>query len=346
MKRPIISSILRDGPAAKAGLRVQDVILAVDGELLTDLPPSSVVSRLRGPAGSGVTVTVKRQDKLKTFMVTRERVSVKTVYASAFVDRGWEFGYLRIDSFLQGNTCAAVRRALRRILKPALNGIILDLRNNAGGLIDQAVCVADMFLPSGEVVLEVRDVERPGRSRRMRTRHRQLTGVPMVTLVNATTASASEVLAGALQDTAGALCWASGHLARARCRRRGLGRFRFGPGNVHRCALLPTLRWRRPAGRHRAGPACAGAPDAGSAEHIVLREEDCFRLPCHPSLESGSNRGRRAWQPWLNVCRTRVWLRSAGNGIRKRGGRATMRCSWPRTTSRVSCSGASSRSSS
>jgi len=281
----IISSILRDGPAAEAGLRVQDVILAVDGELLTDMPPSAVVSRLRGPAGSGVTVTVKRQDKLKTFMVTRGRVSVKTVYASAFVDRGWEFGYVRIDSFLQGNTCAAVRRGLRSILKPALNGIILDLRDNAGGLIDQAVCVADMFLPSGEVVLEVREVDRPARSRRVRTRHRQVTAVPMVTLVNAATASASEVLAGALQDHGRSFV---------------LGERTFGKGTVQTARpwkgstsvlkMYTAARYYRPSsgGVQLVGiepdlPALA-RPDAGSAKPIVLREEDLFptALPPEP----------------------------------------------------------------
>lgn len=281
----IVNSILRDGPAAKAGLRVQDVILAVDGELLTDLPPSSVVSRLRGPAGSGVTVTVKRQDKLRTFMVTRERVSVKAVYASAFVDRGWQFGYLRIDSFLQGDTCAAVRRGLRKILKPVLSGIILDLRNNAGGLIDQAVCVADMFLPSGEVVIEVRDVDRPGRSRRMRTHHQPLTGVPMVTLVNANTASASETLAGALQDYGRSFV---------------LGERTFGKGTVQTARpwkgstsvleMHTAARYYRPSG---GGVQLVGIepdlpllapPDAGSAEHIVLREEDLFptALPPEP----------------------------------------------------------------
>ncbi len=281
----IVSSILRDGPAARAGLRVQDIILAVDGDLVTDLPPSSIVRRLRGPAGSGVSITAKRQDKLKTFMVTRERVSVKTVYASAFVDRGWEFGYLRVDSFLQGNTCAAVQRELRKILKPALNGIILDLRNNAGGLIDQAVCVADMFLPSGAVVLEVRDVERPARSRRMRTRQRQLTEVPLVTLVNATTASASEVLAGALQDhgrsfVVGERTFGKGTVQTARPWR----------GSSSVLEMYTAARYYRPSGRsvQLVGiepdlPAPA-QPNARSSERIVLREEDLFptALPPEP----------------------------------------------------------------
>lgn len=281
----IISSVLRDGPAAKAGLRVQDIILAVDGELLTDLPPSSIVRRLRGPEGSGVTVTVKRQDKLRKFMVTREQVSVKTAYASTFVDRGWKFGYLRIDSFLQGNTCAAVRRGLRKLLKPALNGIILDLRNNAGGLIDQAVCVADLFLPSGEVVLQARDVDRPARPRRMRTRHRQLTRVPMVTLVNASTGSASEVLAGALQDHGRSFV---------------VGERTFGKGTVQTARpwkgsssvleMYTAARYYRPSGGsvQLVGiepdlPALA-RPDSRSSQRVVLREEDLFptALPPEP----------------------------------------------------------------
>ncbi len=273
----IVTNVLRDGPADRSGLRVQDIVLAVDGELVTDLPPASVVGKLRGPEGLGVSVTVKRQDQLKTFMVVRGQVNVKNVYASVFVDRGWEFGYLRIDSFVDGNTCAEAGRGLRRVLKPALNGIVLDLRNNSGGLMDQAACVADLFLPPGEVVLQIKNVEAPENARRLRTRHRQWTEVPLVTLVNAATASAAEMLAGALQDhgrslVAGERTFGKGTVQTARPWR----------GSAAVLEMYTAARYYRPSGR---GVQLVGIEpdlpiplpvDGPSTERIVLREEDLF----------------------------------------------------------------------
>ncbi len=250
---------------------------------------------------------------------------MKTVYASAFVDRGWKFGYLRIDSFLQANTCAAVRRGLRKILKPALNGIILDLRNNAGGLIDQAVCVADTFLPSGKVVLEARDVDKPTRSRRMRTRHGQLTGVPMVTLVNAATASASEVLAGALQDhgrsfVAGERTFGKGTVQTARPWK----------GSAAVLEMYTAARYYRPSG---SGVQLVGIepdlsalarPDSDSTERIVLREEDMFPTALPPEPEKWTQPRPESVAVLAACASDRGWLKSAGAATRKRGDRMTM----------------------
>jgi carboxyl-terminal processing protease len=179
------------------------------------------------------------------------------------------------------------RRELERRLKPTLNGLILDLRDNAGGLIDQAVCVADLLLPKDEVVLEVKDVQDPQKVERIRTRNPERVRVPMVTLVNATTGSASEVLTGALQD-----------------HRRSLvvGELTFGKGTVQTVRpwqgsrqvmeLFTAARYYRPSG---AGVQLVGIePDIGvsdpadaeSDHHIVLRERDLFptALPAEPEV--------------------------------------------------------------
>ena len=282
----ILSGVLREGPAANAGLRVHDIVLAVDGELIAGLPPEAVVGRLRGPSGTEVTLVIKRQSELRSFIVTRSTVSVKNVYSATLVDRGWEFAYLRVDSFLSGDTCRDVRRAWRKLRKPALNGLILDLRNNAGGLIDQAVCVADFLLPSGQTVLEMREVEQQGTTRRIRTRHGQLIDVPMVTLVNATTGSASEVLAGALQDHG---------------RSYVVGERTFGKGTVQTARpwnpsgsvveFYTVARYHRPSGRSvqligiRPDVEAYEQPGPLPKGRVVLREGDLFPTALAPETE-------------------------------------------------------------
>ncbi len=283
----IVSGLTRLGAAARAGVHIHDVILAIDGEATAGLSPESVLARLQGPRHTSVMLTVKHQDKLRTLTVSRDDMSARNVYARAFVDRGRQYAYLRIDSFTGVGTCAEVQREVGRLLKPGLNGLILDLRDNAGGLIDQAVCVADMFLPADELVLVMRDVDEVGRKRSFRTRYRQLTDVPLVILVSHATGSASEVLAGALQD-----------------HQRGfvVGERTFGKGTVQTARpwndsdsilqFYTAARFYRPSG---VGVQLAGIqPDLEAHERpysmannrIVLREGDLFAtaLPPEPAV--------------------------------------------------------------
>ncbi len=285
----LVTSVVREGPAANAGLRTQDFILAVDGEAVAGLTAESLVERLRGENGTQVRVTVKRQDEIKTMLIRRDLVRVNNVVAFGFVDRGWQFIYLKIDSFLQNNTCNEVRRALARQLKPNLNGLILDLRDNPGGLIDQAVCVADLFLPEAEVVLEIRDVREKRRSERIRTRGDARVRVPMVTLVNANTGSASEVLAGALQDhgrapVVGELTFGKGTVQTARP----------WPGSRSIMEFFTVARYYRPSGVGvqligiEPDIPAAEIPETGTRARVVLREGDFF--------PTALARERRIWE--------------------------------------------------
>lgn len=214
---------------------------------------------------------------------TVDHSGISNTRATSFVDRGREFAYLRIDSFTSGGTCAEARREIGWLLKPSLDGLILDLRNNAGGLIDQAVCVADLFLPSGKLVLAMRDVDEQGHTRSIRTRYRQLTGVPLVTLVNPTTGSASEVLAGALQDHKRSFV---------------VGERTFGKGTVQTARpwngsdsileFYTAARYYRPSG---IGVQLVGIqpdlevseqPDPMANRRVVLREGDLFATALPP----------------------------------------------------------------
>ncbi len=273
----LVTAVVREGPAADAGLRTQDFILAVDGEAVAGMSAEALVDKLRGKRGTEVRVIVKRQDEVREIAILRDLVRVDNVVAYGFIDRGWQFVYLRIDSFLPGNTCVEVGRALARDLKPTLNGLILDLRDNAGGRIDQAVCVADLFLPQDEIVLEIRDVRGKDRTEQVHTRRDAKVRVPMVTLVNANTGSASEVLAGALQDhgrslVVGELTFGKGTVQTARPWR--------GSGSI--LEFFTVARYYRPSGVGvqligiEPDIPVAAPPGKGPRAQIVLREGDLF----------------------------------------------------------------------
>ena len=196
----LVTSIVRQGPAANAGMHVNDVILAIDDVPVSGHSVEAMVEMLRGKRGTKVIVSVKRQNEIIEIPIVRDEVEVNNVISRSFTDREWRVAYLKIDSFLRPDTCREVHRALASLIDGNHDGLILDLRDNAGGLIDQALCVADLFLPANVPVLEIRPILGNKRADRIRTRFAALTAVPMVTLVNANTGSASEVLAGALQD--------------------------------------------------------------------------------------------------------------------------------------------------
>lgn len=281
----LVTSILRGAPAAQAGLRVDDFILEIDGASTAGLSTEALVSRLRGVRGSRVNLRVKRQDRVLDLSVTRDSVAVANVVSQTLNDRGWQLAYLKIDSFLPPNTCRDFTRELERQLKPTLNGILLDLRDNAGGLIDQAVCIADLFLDEDQLVLEARNLEDPSKSESVRTRRPARARMPMVTLVNARTGSASEVLAGALQDHGRSLV---------------VGELTFGKGTVQTLRpwrgsravleLYTASRYYRPSG---VGVQLKGIepdilaldqPGTPEPDRVVLREGDLFptALPQEP----------------------------------------------------------------
>jgi carboxyl-terminal processing protease len=273
----IVTAVIRGGPAAQAGLRVHDFILEIDGDSVTGLSGDALVERLRGRQGTQVGIQVKRQDTVMELSVRRTAVTVKNVVSDAFVDRGWRLAYLKIDIFLRPDTCREFRRELTKRLKPNLNGLLLDLRDNAGGLIDQAVCVADLLLPKDEVVLEIRSVNGEKKPEQISTKHEARARVPMVTLVNATTGSASELLSGALQDHGRSLI---------------VGELTFGKGTVQTVRpwqgsrsimeFFTAARYYRPSG---VGVQLIGIepdievferPGAIPRDRIVLREQDLF----------------------------------------------------------------------
>jgi len=235
-----VVSPIDDTPAAKANLKPNDFITAIDGESVQGLSLSDAVDKMRGPANSPIKLSIRREGA-QPFDVTLIRAVIKIETAKwKLIDN---VGYIRLTQFAE-NTDSGLRKALETLKTDSggkLQGIVLDLRNNPGGLLDQAVAVAGDFLDKGEIVST--RARRPEDTQRFNAHGPDLAGgLPLVVLINDGSASASEIVAGALQD-----------------HRRGilLGTRSFGKGSVqtiiplpgHGAIRLTTARYYTPSGR-------------------------------------------------------------------------------------------------
>jgi carboxyl-terminal processing protease len=227
-------------PAYKAGIRPGDVVLKVEGKSCDGLTGTEVAEMLKGPKGTVVHISLGREgwDKPIEVAVTRDEITRPAVEYYTMVKPG--IGYVRLVSFSE-TTDSDVAEALKQLDFPKLDGLILDLRNNGGGLLNQAVGLSDMFLDKNEIVVSHRGRSSPER-RYYAVRGNQGIEVPIVVLINGQSASASEIVAGAIQD-----------------HDRGLvvGETSFGKGLVQTqiplaeetALLLTTARYYTPSGR-------------------------------------------------------------------------------------------------
>mgnify|MGYP003331564755 CR=1 FL=1 len=194
-----VVSPIDDTPASRAGIKTGDFISAIDGTSIQGLPLNEAVERMRGPADSKVTLTILRQGEKKPLEITLTRAVIRV--ESVKYEKKGDIGYIRITSFSE-KTDAGLKKAvadLKKQIGPGIRGYVLDLRNDPGGLLDQAIAVCDDFLTGGEVV-STRG-RRPEDTQRYNARGGDITdGKPLVVLVNEGSASASEIVAGALQD--------------------------------------------------------------------------------------------------------------------------------------------------
>jgi len=231
-----------DTPAAHAGLMSGDLITHLDKEQVLGLTLQEAVDKMRGPVNSPITLTVVRKGTEDPFdvKVTRDVIHINPVKYNA---EGNDVGYIRVTTFNE-QTTANLQKAiedLKKQLGPNLKGFVIDLRNNPGGLLDQAISVSDAFLDQGAIVLtRGRDLEETQRSN---ARPGDITdGQKIVVLINGGSASASEIVAGALQDH---------HRATI------LGTRSFGKGSVQTiiplgsngALRLTTARYYTPSGR-------------------------------------------------------------------------------------------------
>lgn len=221
--RVLIDSVLPDSPAARAGIKNGDVIVRIDQALVAAMDEAEVVERLRGRVSSQVKLTLTRaEDQMLTVALKRAHIVSPTVELT----RRGGIAVIKLSGFNQGtarNLAQALDRA-ERDMGAELKGLVLDMRDNPGGLLDQAISVSDMFLPSGRIVstkgrhahsLQVYDAS--GRDRSF--------NLPMVVLVNGRSASAAEIVAAALQDDGRAVI---------------VGSNSYGKGTVQNLSPLPN----------------------------------------------------------------------------------------------------------
>jgi carboxyl-terminal processing protease len=236
-----VVSPIDETPASRAGLQPGDYIVQLDGQPVMGLNLSEAVERMRGPIDSKIVLTIQRGDQ-EPFDVTLTRAVIKIQSARGRLEQG-DIAYLRVTNFTEqtGSGMESTFKKLKEEAKGNLVGVVLDLRNNPGGLLDQAIAVSDAFLDKGEIVSTRGRHE--DEAQRYNARSGDIAdGLPVIVLINGGSASASEIVAGALQD-----------------HRRGIvmGTKSFGKGSVqtiiplpaHGAMRLTTARYYTPSGR-------------------------------------------------------------------------------------------------
>jgi carboxyl-terminal processing protease len=236
-----VVSPIDETPAARAGVEAGDLISHIDGEQVLGLTLSEAVEKMRGKVGTDIEITILRESSNEPLEISLTRDIIKIQSVRSHME-GEDVGYLRITSFSE-QTFDKLRQEIREIQEKNKDvaGYVLDLRNNPGGLLDQAVAVADAFLEHGEIVSTRGRVENDIR-RYSASEGDLIDGLPVVVLINGGSASASEIVAGALQDHRRAVV---------------MGTKSFGKGSVqtviplpgHGAMRLTTSRYYTPSGR-------------------------------------------------------------------------------------------------
>ena len=195
----IVGSVYEGAPAYEAGIRRGDIIAAIEGEDAKGWGSDRVVGRLRGPRGTFVNLAVRREGFSKPIdlRVRRDEVHIPTVSVAVMLDQ--TTGYIKVDQFGE-NTDPELGRALADLTKKGMKRLVLDLRGNPGGVLPQAILVANRFLPRGSMIVYTRGRVSDSAQDYRAIESSNYLNLPMVTLVNRNSASASEIVSGALQD--------------------------------------------------------------------------------------------------------------------------------------------------
>jgi carboxyl-terminal processing protease len=185
--------VLPGTPAQDAGLKAGDLITTIDGKSVDGMTSDEAVGHIKGPAGTDVTVGVERDGETLEFTITRESIELPNLRAHT-TNEG--FGYIRLFGFARG-AGSQLRKRVDDMVDSGVEGIVLDMRDNGGGLFDEGVEVASVFIESGDVVIYR---EQNSDDVVYEAEGEAFEDIPLVVLVNERTASASEIVAGALQD--------------------------------------------------------------------------------------------------------------------------------------------------
>jgi carboxyl-terminal processing protease len=266
-----VARVFPNTPAEEAGMRVGDIIVGVDSEVVRNRPNEWVSSRLKGPPGTKVTAKIQRPGVPQPFDVTFTRRVIRIPAVQYAIMLDGKIGYIPLQGFSE-TASLEVRNNLARLVKEGAKGIVLDLRSNPGGFLEQADTLTNMFLDKGQEIVSVRQRGEPTITH-VTTQTPIAPSIPLVILTDGRSASASEIVAGALQDHDRALI---------------LGTTSFGKGLVQSmyrldggyAIKLTTAKWFTPSGR--------------SIQRDRKLAEDGQLIEVHPdSLESDSARAAR-----------------------------------------------------
>jgi carboxyl-terminal processing protease len=190
---------LEDTPAWKAGIKAQDRIVKINNELTRDMTLTDAVKRLRGKPGDPVNITVLREseNKLLDFKIVRDTIKIVDIKEARILEDG--IGYMRLVEFRE-NTARNFSNAFNKLNKQGMRAFILDLRNNPGGLLDDAVKVAENFIKKGGMIVYTKSKNGQQNLEFIAGGNKPELDLPMVVMINAGSASGSEIVAGALQD--------------------------------------------------------------------------------------------------------------------------------------------------
>jgi len=277
----LIIEAFEGSPALAAGLRARDVVTHVDDFPVNDLTIEQVVKRIKGPEGTPVVLTVQRPEATVAITIIRGRIVFPNVAHKTIERHDQRLGYIRLGSFTPTTSCLKIKAAIAGLSADHVRGLILDLRGNSGGLLNQAVCIVSQFLASGKIVVQLKDLE-GNIIDTNKTSGWSHTDLPLVVLQDAGSASASEVVAGALQEyersyTVGERSFGKGSVQRMQqvaakiLMAKTQGLFHFASGRTNQIVgITPDLEAYR-------------IPDPTEAEKVAFREEDRYINPIPPT---------------------------------------------------------------
>ena len=196
----LVVGVIKSSPAEEAGLQIGDIIEKIDGVSYTGEQLDEATKVLKAEEGSTATLTIRRNNEEKELTVVRRKITVQHV-ASEMLENN--IAYIQIDSF-DANVTTNFEEQITSLINNGATGIIIDLRNNGGGIVDEATGIADLFLDKGETILITKSKKENNEEVTKSERDPIVKDIPVVILVNEATASASEILAGALKDNYGA----------------------------------------------------------------------------------------------------------------------------------------------
>lgn len=188
---------MKNSPAIRAGVQAGDIIVQIDGHSTAGMAPEAAANLIRGKENTPVRLLLQRQGRDPFELVlTRQHIEVPTVQEAVRIEGQRRLGYIRLAEF-NGHAADEMKKAIENLKKQKVDEFVLDLRGNPGGLVDQALSIAGMWLDNGDIV---RTVDRNGHAETAHADHTALTNLPLAVLVDGGSASASEILTGALKD--------------------------------------------------------------------------------------------------------------------------------------------------